>query len=299
MPEDHAAVPAPQPPPGVPPSEGPPAHTDLCSHGAAFDFGGAVFDLRAPADHELVRFMLSQALYGEATGVYCGRSLFAAGSLEAARFYVRQARQELNHLELFADIFRALDMQPMPAHWAVRLLAAHNDYYPLKVMMEHAVGEGMVLDIFRDVLLQTLPDSDPRVPAIKKKLRVVCKEEEEHVAWGERETRRILAAQPGLRLPFYGLIELQLAIAPAAARALTGRADEHPVLRQLPAFLAHVDARVRRQAVALGIAPAVRPGPWSRGVAIAAGMLLYLRSQLARSRSKLEHIYLRELGFRG
>ena len=92
------------------------------------------------------------------------------------------------------------------------LLAAHNDYYPLKVMMEHAIGEGMVLDIFRDVLLQTLPDSDPRIPGIKKKLRVVCKEEEEHVAWGERETRRLLAERPGLALPFYGLIELQLAM---------------------------------------------------------------------------------------
>ena len=51
--------------------------------------------------------------------------------------------------------------------------------------MEHAIGEGMVLDVFKDLLLQTLPDQDPRVPAIKKKLRVVCREEAEHVAWGE------------------------------------------------------------------------------------------------------------------
>src|SRR5690348_11177063 len=72
----------------------------------AYDFGGATFDLDDPADRELVRFVLSQALYGEATGVYCGKSLYAAGSLEAARFYLRQARQELNHLELFADVFR-------------------------------------------------------------------------------------------------------------------------------------------------------------------------------------------------
>ncbi|MFM2246499.1 MAG: hypothetical protein RL071_2573 [Pseudomonadota bacterium] len=291
----HAQDDAPPPPAAAPTSAGAP----LSSHDAPFDFGGAVFDLHHPDDHELVRFMLSQALYGEATGVYCGRSLYAAGSLEAARFYLRQARQELNHLELFADIFRALNMQPMRAHWAVRLLAAHNDYYPLKVMMEHAIGEGMVLDIFRDVLLQTLPDSDPRIPAIKKKLRVVCKEEEEHVAWGEKETRRLLAARPGLALPFYGLIELQLAVAPAAARALAGRAGDHPVLRQLPAFLAHVDARVRRQAVALGIAPAIRPGPARRALAMAAGVLLYLRSQLSRSRSQLEHIYIRELGFPG
>src|SRR4051812_19779735 len=127
----------------------------------SFDFAGATFDLNSPADRELIRFILSQALYGEATGVYCGKSLYAAGSLEAARFYIRQARQELNHLELFADVFRKLEMEPLPGHWVIRLLSAHNNYYPLKVLMEHALGEGMVLDIFKQVLLQTLPDDDP------------------------------------------------------------------------------------------------------------------------------------------
>src|SRR6185503_14363566 len=97
------------------------------------------FDLADPADREIVRFGLSQALYGEATGVYCGRSLYAARSLEAARFYVRQAKQELAHLELFADVFRILEMKPDRAHWLIRALSAHNDYYPLKVLMEHAI----------------------------------------------------------------------------------------------------------------------------------------------------------------
>ena len=98
-----------------------------------------------------------------------------------------------------AEIFRTLDMKPVPAHWVVKLLSSHNNYYPLKVLMEHAIGEGMVLDIFKDLLIQTLPDSDPRVPLIKKKLRLVCREEEEHIAWGEKETRRLLAY---LGLPF-------------------------------------------------------------------------------------------------
>ena len=69
----------------------------------SYDFGAARFDLNAAADREIVRFILSQALYGEATGVYCGKSLYSAGSLEAARFYLRQAKQELAHLQLFAD----------------------------------------------------------------------------------------------------------------------------------------------------------------------------------------------------
>src|SRR6476661_1626117 len=221
-----------------------------------YDFGGATFDLDDPADREIVRFILSQALYGEATGVYCGKSLYSAGSLEAARFYVRQAKQELAHLQLFADIFRALDMKPVPAHWVVKLLSSHNNYYPLKVLMEHAIGEGMVLDIFKDLLLQTLPDSDPRVPLIKKKLRVICREEEEHVAWGEKETRRVLAEQPQLKQAFYGLLELQLYLVPYAVKHLKQRAPGHPVLEQLDAFVEHVRQRVWRQGQELGFVPA-------------------------------------------
>ena len=82
-----------------------------------YDFRGATFDLGSPGDREIIRFVLSQALYGEATGVYCGRSLYAARSLEAAQFYARQARQELNHLQLFAEIFD-LTVKPSEGRFA-------------------------------------------------------------------------------------------------------------------------------------------------------------------------------------
>jgi len=264
-----------------------------------YDFGDARFDLNDPADREILRFILSQALYGEATGVYCGKSLYSAGSLEAARFYVRQAKQELAHLQLFADIFRALDMTPMPAHWVIRLLSSHNNYYPLKVLMEHAIGEGMVLDIFKDILLQTLPDEDPRVPLIKKKLRVVCREEEEHVAWGEKETRRLLEEKPWLGTPYYGLVELQMAVLPMLVRAFEKRAGTHPVLAHLPGFLEHVRTRVYRQSTELGIVPRTKPGAAKRVFAMGYGLALFVRSQFARSRSSLEKIYIAELGLDG
>ena len=83
--------------------------------GTPYDFRGATFDLDDPKDREIVRFVLSQALFGEATGVYCGLSLYSAESLEAAEFYVRQARQELAHLRLFADIFRVLEINSVAA----------------------------------------------------------------------------------------------------------------------------------------------------------------------------------------
>lgn len=262
-----------------------------------YDFGGATFDLDDPADREVLRFILSQALFGEATGVYCGRSLYSARSLEAARFYTRQARQELGHLQLFADIFRDLDLTPMAPHWVIRLLSSHNNYYPLKVLMEHAIGEGMVLDVFKDLLLQTLPDSDPRVPAIKKKLRVVVREEAEHVAWGEKETAAILRDKPWLRAPFMGLVELQLMTLPALVSRMQGARKDHPVLSQLEPFVRHVQDRVRRQSQRLGFYPETQPGPVTRLASMAAGTLLFARSQLARSRSQLDKNYLDELGF--
>lgn len=265
----------------------------------SYDFGDARFDLDDPADREILRFILSQALYGEATGVYCGKSLYSAGSLEAARFYLRQAKQELAHLQLFADIFRALDMKPLPAHWVIKLLSSHNNYYPLKVLMEHAIGEGMVLDIFKDILLQTLPDEDPRVPLIKKKMRVVCREEVEHVAWGEKETKRLLAEKPWLRTPYYGLIEAQMAVLPMLVRAFEKRAGEHRVLAHLPGFLAHVRSRVYRQGKELGIVPTERPGAVKRAWAMTYGVGLFVRSQFARSTSTLEKTYISELGLDG
>lgn len=262
-----------------------------------YDFGGARFNLNDPGDREIVRFILSQALYGEATGVYCGKSLYAAESLEAAQFYVRQARQELAHLRLFATIFRDLGLTPVRAHWALKVLSAHNNYYPLKVLMEHAVGEGMVLDVFKDVLLQALPDDDPRMAGVKKKLQVICREEEEHVAWGEKETRRILQQRPELATAYFGLMELQLKLlGPLAARFSKGY-ERHPVMSQLPAFIAYVSARAREQGKRLGYVPENAPSTLDLLKSMGFGLGLFARSQLARSTSKLEKIYLKELGF--
>lgn len=263
----------------------------------SYDFQGALFDLDKTQDRKIIQFILSQALYGEATAVYCGKSLFSARSLEAAQFYSRQARQELGHLRIFADICRALEIEPQPAHWVLKLLSSHNNYYPLKVLLEHAIGEGMVLDVFKDVLLQTLPDSHPRVPEVKKKLRAVCREEAEHVAWGERETKRILEEKPFLKPAFLGLVELQLVLAPKLLGHFEKAYPNHPVLRQLPAFVEHVLGRVREQGKELGFYPNQPPSRLRRFSSIGFGLGVYLRSKVARAQSTLEQTYLQELGF--
>lgn len=86
---------------------------------------------------------------------------------------------------------------------------------------------------------------------------------------------------------------------PFIVRAFEARAGQHRVLKHLPSFVAHVRRRVWAQAVSLGLAPAERPGALSRAWAMSWGVTLFLRSQLARSRSSLERIYLKELGFQG
>jgi hypothetical protein len=269
----------------------------LTSEYPDFDFHGAKWDLDASLDREVLRFILSQALFGEATGVYCGKSLYAAGSLEAARFYVRQARQELGHLQVFADIFRVLDMEPEPAHWVLKLLSSHNNYYPLKVLLEHAIGEGMVMDVFKDILMQTIPDADERGRSVLKKLHSVCREEAEHVAWGEKETVRILAEKPWLKAPFYGLVELQLATLPLLVGRYRTASQTHPVMKQLPAFVEHVQARVRWQGEKLGYAPPGGAKPLAKLGSMVFGAGLYLRSQFSKSKSTLDKTYLTELGF--
>jgi hypothetical protein len=125
----------------------------------------------------------------------------------------------------------------------------------------------------------------------------VVREEAEHVAWGEKETAAMLRAKPWLRAPFMGLVDLQLMTLPALVSRLKGARPDHPVLSQLGPFVEHVRRRVRRQSQKLGFYPESEAPAWRRGLAMAAGALLFARSQLARSRSQLDKTYLAELGF--
>ena len=261
----------------------------------SYDFQGARFDLHNQLDREILGFLFSQALYGEATGVFCGMSLYAAQSLEASKFYIRQAHQEMNHLRLFADIMKILNLQPSKGHWVLRLLSSHNHYYPLKVFMEHAIGEGLVLDIFKEVLLQTLPIEDATydMTTILKKLHMICKDEQEHVAWGEKESKRLVKEQPWLKKPLAGLLDIQLLIAPKIASQFSHQ--DHVVLKHLPNYVDFTIKKARLQAHNLGII--IPKNPMSRGWNMMCGILLFLRSQFARSKPKFLQNYLQELDF--
>jgi hypothetical protein len=87
-----------------------------------------------------------------------------------------------------------------------------------------------------------------------------------------------------------------MAVLPMLVRAFEKRVGEHPVLVHLPGFLEHVRRRVYAQGRSLGFVPEARPGAAKRAWAMGYGLALFVRSQFARSTSKLEKIYIDELG---
>ena len=109
----------------------------------------------------------------------------------------------------------------------------------------------------------------------------------------------MLVEHPWLKTPYYGLLELQLSLAPVITRAFSRRFSQHPVLDHLPGFVDHVRSKVWAQGQRLGFVPAERPRLARRLWAMGVGLLLYVRSQFSRSRSTLDKTYLEELGFQG
>lgn len=199
-----------------------------------FDFGGARFD--PVADRAILRWMLSQFLYGEITGVQVGHWLHAAPDYDSARFLARQAVEELQHVGNFLKIMQLLDVTPEPAHPVLRFLATGmmGDDWAEHVALEMATGEGFVLTAFY-ALIDTL-DHREAVSIMERAAR----QEEAHVAFGEQRCMRLLADRPELRDQLLGANLIWM----WGVRQLSSYIDKklpqsHPVLSQLKPFLAH------------------------------------------------------------
>jgi hypothetical protein len=212
-----------------------------------FDFGGATFDV--DRDREVLAWIFNQFLYGEVTGIQVGHWIQEAPTLEAADFFAKQCLQELLHIKSFKRCFDILGVAPKPADRMVRMLSSDfiGGTFEEHVALEMAQGEGFVLLIFY-ALIDTIEH-----PEISKLLRRAAPQEEEHVAFGERETMRALARRPKLRKHLLGINLAGLSI----AKRFTGTIDRfvpsdpnHPVLRQFPAFikwgLDRAELRLRR-----------------------------------------------------
>ena len=214
-----------------------------------FDFGGARF--RLPRDRDALAWIFSQFLYGEVTGIQCGHWLYRAPDLEAATFFAHQSVEEMGHVRHFVRLLDRLGERARPVHRAVRFLSTSfmGASFEEHVCLEMAAGEGFVLMVLY-ALIDTIDDPD-----IVRVLEAATPQEERHVAFGERRTKRAVADDPALARHLLGLSLVSLATVRWLARRVPRFvAHDHEVVRQLPAFLEKTcevaELRLRRMGVA-------------------------------------------------
>jgi bacterioferritin (cytochrome b1) len=213
-----------------------------------FDFGGA--KLEPVRDRQLLEWMFNQFLYGEITGIQCGHWLYDAPDLEAARFLARQSLEEMQHVDNFLRIMTMLGCQPRPAHPAVRFLATGmmGSSWAEHVALEMAQGEGFVLECFYAVI-DTL-DHKPSVDILRR----AVKQEERHVEFGEQQTAKLIEGRPWLRRRLLGLALVSMWGVNRLAGYMKKRLPaDHDVLRQLPAFLEHVNRNAELRLRRIGV----------------------------------------------
>jgi hypothetical protein len=226
-----------------------------------FDFGSARLDPQA--DKAWLGWVMNQFLYGEVTGIQCGHWLFEAPDLEAARFFSKQAIEEFQHVENFVRILELLGEKPAAVHPLVRFLTTGMmpDSFEEHVCLEMAQGEGFVL-LALYALIDTLPqEGAPGTPAaagaaIREILLRAVKQEERHVAFGERRTQALLAggARPGLRARLLGLSLVSLwGVERLGGFMRTRLPQGNPVLAQLPAFLAFTRRCAETRLLRMGV----------------------------------------------
>jgi bacterioferritin (cytochrome b1) len=217
-----------------------------------FDFAGG--KLEPDRDRVVLGWMLNQFLYGEVTGIQIGHWLYDAPDVEAARFLARQAVEELQHVDNFLRIMASLGCAPAPAHPAVRFLATGmmGGSWAEHVALEMAQGEGFVLQAFYAII-----DTLDHAPSVEI-LRRAVKQEERHVEFGEQQTIKAIAGRPWLRRRLLGLALVSMwGVRRIAAfmeqRLAKDGQGEHPVLRHLPAFLAHANRCAELRLLRIGL----------------------------------------------
>jgi len=213
-----------------------------------FDFRGARLD--PVRDKKVLVWMMDQFLYGEVTGIQCGRWLYDAPDLDAARFFSRQAVEEFQHVDNFVRILGLLGESPSPAHPMVRFLTTGMmpASFEEHVCLEMALGEGLVLMALYAVI-DTIDHEE-----IRTVLQRAVKQEERHVEFGERRTMQALGAHPSLRRRLLGLSLVSTwGVRRLGAFMRKRLPADHLVLSQLPAFLDFTIACAEQRLLKMGV----------------------------------------------
>lgn len=214
-----------------------------------YDFGGAAFDLER--DRDVLGWIFSQFLYGEVTGVQVGRWLERAPDFESAQFLARQANEEMAHVKVFLRILHSLNVQPQPPNRVLKFLATDfaGATFTEHCFVEMALGEGFVLSAIY-ALVDTLPESD-----VRTMLAGLARQEEHHVAFGEEQTIKALRRDRREARHLLGLALVSMAGVDRLAGYAQTRFGDHPVLSQLPGFLAHTKRVTEVRLDRMGVAP--------------------------------------------
>jgi len=212
-----------------------------------FDFRGARLD--PVRDKALLGWMMNQFLYGEVTGIQCGHWLYEAPDLDAARFFSRQAVEEFQHVDNFLRILDLLNEPAAPAHAMVRFLTSGMmpATFAEHVCLEMALGEGFVLMALYGVI-DTIDHAD-----IRGILERAVKQEERHVDFGERRTMQAIRARPSLRRRLLGLSLVSTWGVKRLGAFMRSRLPAHPVLEQLPRFLAFTVECAQTRLLRMGV----------------------------------------------
>jgi hypothetical protein len=197
-----------------------------------YDFGGARFDIER--DRDVLAWIFSQFLFGEVTGVQVGTWLARAPDFDAAQFLARQANEEMAHVKLFLRVLASLDAEPRRPHPALKFLATDfaGGTYLEHCSLEMALGEGFVLMAIYG-LIDTLPESETR-----RLLVGLSRQEEGHVSFGEDQTAKALLRDPAQARQVLGLALVSFAALGRLGGWVRKRYPGHPVLSQMPGFLA-------------------------------------------------------------
>jgi 1,2-phenylacetyl-CoA epoxidase catalytic subunit len=146
-------------------------------------------------DREVVLRALSHLFYGEVGAVKIGQWVTKAPDLEGMWEIVKQTRDETRHAGIFRRLLERYSAAPEAALMtdmdALHGVVSHS--WEEMLFESMVVGEGLALVLiyfYHDVIAD---------PPIRRGLRRVIRDEESHVAFGERKIMEYLPQQPQLK----------------------------------------------------------------------------------------------------
>lgn len=168
-------------------------------------------------DNDLLAFIFARFIEGELTGLLEGKAILHAPSLHEADFLAQQIRDEIKHARMYQALYRTLGREgnPQRSSWLLTQIMApvSGKLWAEHSFLDKAVGERWVFSMMQ-FLIQSVDDT-----RTVKTLKLIAKDEETHIAFGEEQTKAYIAKSRWRRYYLWGLY-LRVDYAMAIARRL-------------------------------------------------------------------------------